>query len=268
MINNERALANAELQRRPLKDRDTRNFQGIPGPEMGPSGPRLPGGPDVGGGWTPRVSGPAENVSLIPDKRGTSVLDLAYSGSADKPLRSDEALRHARVRASEAAAKTPNGEQAMIKYAHVGPVDINSPLRAGTAAWYPDDVNAMTNLIDQTRPLSRPIEVYRGVKESSWLPANLTGQTLIDQGFLSTTTNPQIAQVFAGKGPSRVWFQIVVPDGVPVGIADKIEDEILLNRGTALLIESDTVESSWWGLTDVRVIKARVVGSYREAKTV
>ena len=47
-INEARTAANAELQNRPLSQRDTRNFRGIPGPDNGPSAPLRPGGPDVG----------------------------------------------------------------------------------------------------------------------------------------------------------------------------------------------------------------------------
>jgi hypothetical protein len=116
---------------------------------------------------------------------------------------------------------------------------INSYLRTGDGG-DEDTLADVRNLDSAMTPLSKNMLVRRAVSRnafpSDWSmdPEDVVGTTIADKGFLSTT---------AGRANNRdVVMEIEVPEGhphlVPGRIARYDEKEIILGRGTSMIVTS------------------------------
>jgi hypothetical protein len=106
----------------------------------------------------------------------------------------------------------------------------------------PDYTDALDTLIDRGDALSADTTVYRGIR-SDLLPelSGLeVGDTITDNGFMSTTMNPKIAVNFAGGTPDGVTgavMRIKAPAGTKAWVMPPIgEAELLLPRGLQMRI--------------------------------
>lgn len=161
---------------------------------------------------------------------------------------------------SEYSFQTAHGEQwrnwhdslsdaevsALRDYKQNGYTAINNQLRGlseGTSDQVQSEIAQMDNaMAGQT--LKQPAILWRGLSFGSSTPppefvSMRPGQVLHDEGFMSTTTHKSFSNNFGGQ----YLFQIYAPagtNGVPMdsfaATNKTVEAEILLNRGTNLLI--------------------------------
>lgn len=155
------------------------------------------------------------------------------------------------------------GDSDLTRRYSMNPSGLNSKLRSGDLT--PEDVefaDALSEYIGQART-ERPYTVYRGLPATTILgdiPEGemdaavkaLVGETVSDDGFLSTSANPNIASMFMYRYKGRemvgdeepgVMMRIAVPRGAEGGLAIQSpyqEQEVLYERGTKLQVTGVT----------------------------
>jgi len=137
---------------------------------------------------------------------------------------------------------TPEQTQAIKEYTGSMYLTVNPLLRAGKPVAKADmkEMKLIDQAFDKAKT-TEPIEVYRGVGGARY--ANLKpGDSFKDEGFVSTSTDKDTADVFT-RGDDQAIMQIQVPKGSKAisvdafsvfkkgGAAVRSENEILLNRG-------------------------------------
>lgn len=120
----------------------------------------------------------------------------------------------------------------------------------------PFGADELAQELDSTMaPTRRPRKLLRGVADpesSLGLKGNLEGQEFTDPGFVSTTTDEEMAELFG----SGVTLQIDVPPGTPVLDLEELNSqrEVLLGRGLRYRVTGDREENGRRVL-DVEVLK-------------
>lgn len=129
-------------------------------------------------------------------------------------------------------------------------------------------IDAVTAALDKSmQPLDTNIVVYRGAKipglTSMFMQGTLNGATLTDNGFISTSTNKNIAiryykrNVFRSLRDAAI-LTIRTPKGTQVAYTNPngsfgIQNEIIVNRGNSIRIINSRMENN------VLLIDAEVV---------
>jgi len=138
-----------------------------------------------------------------------SLEDYVYSAAGDKQLGFNYA-ENPRV-----------FEQARLYYGQHFP-DIQEHLRGGNVPWNIREeleaktaIRALDDLIEKAPPLSRPLRVFRGVKNRGYrsnygefIESLKPGDTFTEPGFISTSIDPEMAEGFGRNG---YVLQIEVP---------------------------------------------------------
>jgi hypothetical protein len=261
MVNDLAEEANAEMQRRPKKDR-----------RIGPDG-------EIGG----RVPPPSDV---------NSPTGFSFPGSEEaawKPKRRPAALPEAPPLSKDQAADWFNKHAHLPSEAerysvglYVGGGRMNGQLRDDKF----DDltrehIKTIDKLIGKQAPTKDPILVYRGMSPQ-FIPeeGDLVGVTIKDPAYLSTALDVTNATLFSGRTGNQggVLLEITLPEGskvLPMNLALmrdqsdvpeefrepadvlKGESEILLPHGTALRVVSDA-PSTIAGIV-YRLVKAVIV---------
>lgn len=113
-----------------------------------------------------------------------------------------------------------------------------------------DNVKRLDRAIENSKPLTKKIGVYRGMNSVDKVfgttdPAKLKGKVFTDHGFMSTTTQEDVMSSFSplGSKTADAMFYITVPRGKKALNVDKAlgknnanEREVLLPRGTSIRI--------------------------------
>lgn len=139
--------------------------------------------------------------------------------------------------------------------------DINSSLRRGTKP--SKTIANLISGIDQalsSASLSQSTVVYRGISDFTKLGLkadSLSGATFKDNGFLSTSLRPGVAEGIAGGGNSAV-LRITAPAGSPgaslSGISEvSLEREVLFARGGTITVNSATKQANGRYLLDATI---------------
>jgi hypothetical protein len=181
---------------------------------------------------------------------------------ADKPQKSapkpeQPTGKVAKGKAAHKAATadlTPQQTQAIKEYTGSMYRTVNPKLRDGKPVSKADmkDVKLMDQAFDGAKT-KEPIEVYRGLGETDRdLFANIkVGQSFMDHGFVSTSTDKDTAFNFA-RGDTPTVMRVQVPTGSKAisvdalsafkksGYVTRSENEILLNRGGSYKVVSIT----------------------------
>lgn len=109
-------------------------------------------------------------------------------------------------------------------------------------------VDAMDTLFDRAAiPVDRHVTLLRGMLNES--PAGWdVGSHIVERGFLSTTTSPQIAEQFSSHIAVQGWnLRISVPKGTKVVWGDPSDSELILNRGHGFRVAGkDEVSKTVW----------------------
>ena len=247
MVNDLAKEANAEMLRRPKKDRrigpDGEIGGKVPPPSDGnsPTGFSFPGSEDAA--WKPKIR-PAIEPSV-------------------PALSKDEAVDWL----NSHAVQTTESERYSVGL-YVGGGRMNGQLREGkldelTAA----HIKTIDKLMDRQPALPSPITVWRGLS-GAFLPdeGNMVGMTLKDPAYLSTALDVAQASLFAGRTGTAggTLLEITVPEGrkvlpmnhalmrdqsdVPAEYREpadvlKGEAELLLPHGAALRVVADTLQA-------------------------
>ena len=122
---------------------------------------------------------------------------------------------------------------------------------------------AITAAIDKSE-LTANTEVYRGVtgKHAGAIKSMSPGDTMVDHGFMSTSSSPSAASLFAEEsgGTTLTVMRVRVPAGtkaVPLskykaGLGD--ERELLLQRGTKMRMTGRSIIGSGISVIDMEVV--------------
>lgn len=256
--------------------------------------------PESGGGLAARIAvdGSGETIAfpldfLTPYEIRQRARDAKKSGRQDVTL--DELLgRPAPQRASSApsapaspARSTPGGggrtlrgdtayESApippqrlldgMLEYQQYAHTQVNGALRRGTTPSETAEriIRGLDDAFEAVEPLRNTVVVHRGVSSPEQFlgrRGERVGQTFIDRGFVSTTTDPAVVdERFAYSGR----LEITVPAGFKAirsnfgEVQGLDEKELLLPRNTAFRVLSDDLEEDDRG-NEIRVIRLEVV---------
>lgn len=139
--------------------------------------------------------------------------------------------------------------------------NMNKALRKGTStARYDEVIGPLDAAFERVKPLTKPAVVYRGVRVSG-MDSIRVGGVVEDAGYMSTSSARSVVEGFSEF--DGAIFEITLPKGMKAldineaaGSAYGFEREVLLPRGTRLLIESITPNPK---NPLQRIIKARVI---------
>lgn len=244
MINDERAIANAELQRRPKKDRDARGFGGMPGPEGGPSGPLSPTGPDTGGSYVPKASGREVAEDLVDTLRKAGAIDV------------DEFMSQSPMHANFTyGVRSWTGGQNQI-----------DRLREATSGPYLAHRDAMVTVMSDALPTETTLYRGMGVADREMrdaVAALKPGDVMSTRLASSFTSNESWAGRFRGPGmdPESVEEYGIDTGGLPLLDWDGVL--LRMDGGRAVPIEkiSNTPkEQEWLVGRDLRVVSIEQEG--------
>lgn len=169
--------------------------------------------------------------------------------SGDEPLTGKQA--HASLpRPQQVPGMTDAEQNAIADYQQSGHLPINNVLRHGVG----DERSraraaAIQSAFRKVPPTTAPIEVSRSVSGIGNIMGPIggrTGETFVDRGVVSTTTDPGIFEHRFGGGDGRM--DILVPPGMRAlrGSFDEVEgldeQEVLLPPGTAFRVLTDDLE--------------------------
>ena len=109
---------------------------------------------------------------------------------------------------------------------------INGALRQGKSNFYSETID---KAFEKAEALGADIVLSRGgaFDDVSMFEA---GAEFQDDGFLSTSVNPRVADAFSTSGGRGVIFNITARAGTPYIWMNKSEDEVLLQRGSKMRI--------------------------------
>ena len=164
-------------------------------------------------------------VSPAPQVRGGGWLEVpnAFENEAGNPdwfmpTDLDPKLAEKRLRAA-------------LKYDSMDYVKINGGLRKGEL---PAKYKQFVKDWDATfQPISRDTITYRGLKSGEMLKNAAVGDVIVDDAYVSTSLNPQIALAF-GRG--ETILQVSIPKGSPVIVYNEMQSEFVLPRGSRLKV--------------------------------
>jgi hypothetical protein len=137
---------------------------------------------------------------------------------------------------------TSDDLSALADYTGLGHEDLNEALRSNAldASQY-DRIEAINNALGKLPPYEGP--AVRGTNLPSEVLAQYQpGEYIIEKGFMSTTTNPLVAQSPAFGG--NVEFRVLSSTGRDISAVSQFpaEQEVLFRSGTRFLIVSKTVD--------------------------
>lgn len=152
-----------------------------------------------------------------------------------------------------------NVREAFDDYINGTAFELNANLRLGNG---PEDASDTMNGVDEgMRPIPAPIKVYRGLDrpwEDIFGAAPQVGGVIEDKGYMSTSTNPDVAESFSSsEGAEGVVEGAVLEISVPAGVRamhmnsvpganlEDEESELLLARGQKMRITE--VSQVYWG---------------------
>jgi hypothetical protein len=173
----------------------------------------------------------------------------------------------------DAYATVSNLGDAAAAYVGEGYRDINNYLRGVGDRQYDGmgaDIARLTRAISN-RPLSRPIEVWRGARSgqrtfgSAYTRESMEGLEWVEDGFVSTTADQQVLARYGEFGTPNTdgdaWadsirMRVAVPAGTGAGRVGSwdYEAEVLLNRGTRYRVTKDHGLVDGFRKFDVEVI--------------
>jgi hypothetical protein len=224
-VNEQRRLSNAELQRRPLAQRDTRNFDNrIPGPDGGEPGVVPPSS------VAPEIPEP---VDYLERKAATDAV----------PLTDVETL--------------PSTQRAGVaSYMEDGYGSINRALRRTGPV--DDQIQSWIGDIDRLMgdsSVEANVVVWRGISAAGDVLSELkVGDVLIDDAFMSTSFDRGIAEDFVGSRSARpdqsMLLRILVGNGSrarSLYSPESDELEMLIDRGSGLRVTAIEVVSTEQG---------------------
>jgi hypothetical protein len=87
----------------------------------------------------------------------------------------------------------------------------------------------------QRATLKEDVMVFRGLKASKTMLADLLGKGITDKGFMSTSTSVSVAGDFTPEGDAGVVLAIRLPKGTSAAAMSAMECEMLLPRGTTIV---------------------------------
>jgi hypothetical protein len=225
MVDTQREAANAELRKRPLKQRQ-KNLEGV-GARKIPV-PDKPAVPDV------------PPVEPLPEQLGEDRASLRATFSMYRDL------------TTGMDALEPREETARVAYIADGFEVLNRGLREGGK--FPDGESyAGLSYTDMDRSLrsafgrvktTAAVVVFRGAGSSSRLANVAVGDVLHDDAPMSTAVLAQTARDFMKDGGRML--QILVPAGHPALLGAQNEFELILPPGTTLRVvevDEDTVKA-------------------------
>jgi hypothetical protein len=146
---------------------------------------------------------------------------------------------------------------------------VNPALRDGSFASDPDVAKIVAGVdaaFAAVPPTTQDIVVTRGLRRvGRFLPPDATGFQYVERGYLSTSTDVDVATSFIGtKAPEAMILDIVVPAGSKVLPVEAIgtqfpgQHEVLLPRGNRVEFTTDVPRTDASGRT-VRYASARVI---------
>lgn len=163
-------------------------------------------------------------------------------------------VRHFAIKSAEQRQFSP--EDLVVQYQKVG-LGVNHYLRTGNELFIEHlpqvdgkmFIRGMDALI-ASRPVGQEMILYRGEAHATEAVIPKVGDTLTREGYVSTTSAPEIAKVFA-KGKVGIVFQIRVREGmhaldISAYAKDKSESEFLLPRGSHFLVRKVSREGDLW----------------------
>lgn len=191
-------------------------------------------------------------MDSVPALRGSHVID--EERYKDKPWFGSRVTSHGKEDAPEHLAieyhtfdegKLP---AALSNYSMTGYEKLNTNLRAGKNS----GVKWIDMAFDRAHPLRQPIEVHRGVNNTSEIfgePGSMVGGTFSDKAYLSTSADPTVVGGFAKSdvvtgNKDLGELHIHVPAGAKAikPLARAVEEkEILLPRNSNFRVLSDRV---------------------------
>lgn len=233
-ISKARAEANAELQRRPMKQR-----------RLGPGGPgQKPAPPDPANPPAPRTPSPAAAArdARVQQKLAELQKLLAKLQAPVDLTRAD--LRAARKSWDESVLNALSQEQRARYEAYIGSgyLSVNSALRnagEGMSAAVARRIEVMDSLFDNGLVMGQPIHLWRGIVERDGFAADrmLAGSEVVEYGYASTTVSNDVAKGFAWLPGEKGWvIRIRVPAGTRMVPGEVSEHELILRRGTRYLV--------------------------------
>ena len=215
-----------------------------------------------------RHYGPGDHPSGTPQAAHGGGKATADAAGSFKPHGDHyEAMQqHAEVAARRWADRSPTDQMSVETYQSQTWLEINDPLRAGKnppddymlsdGADYHRTISDLDRMMTSEGGLPFDAYVYRGVHSDNVFPArNLTGERFKDLGYVSTTTDKDMAMSFSFPGNSRPAGTIVVIKARKGQPAILLDYEILLPRGTTLKITMDGKDRA----SGARIINAEIV---------
>ena len=171
------------------------------------------------------------------------------AASADEPLRltePDDAYEWIEENFTQ-EMKNLSREQrrAVIDYKYGETDKIQNALRSNAGLFGKGDIIEHLDAALQEVWVSQPVTVYRGLGVEKGIDlAGWVGKTVRDQGYISTSVLPNIAQDFCEKalqgGKVAVLFECVLPKGTYCLAPDILEEcdehELLLQRGSGFRV--------------------------------
>ncbi|HXJ27215.1 MAG TPA: ADP-ribosyltransferase [Streptosporangiaceae bacterium] len=117
--------------------------------------------------------------------------------------------------------------------------EINATARGEDVRWrrFPEETTRarIAAISSAMRPLPDDLVLMREIKGSEALDKFEPGDVIADEGFASTTL--RAGRFASGRGGTTI-MHILAPRGTPVVWAGRVEDELILDRGQALVLVS------------------------------
>jgi predicted ABC-type ATPase len=190
------------------------------------------------------------------------------------PLEGDAALDHVDQRTLDVETKLSDKESAVLDYYNsvYGYQNINGRARglvppkvAFGHDYAQENIDALDSAFTKIAPLEQPIKVYRGFSDTRNLDI---GDSFSDKGFVSTTTDADVAKRYAegqlgGTDEDQpAVARITVPAGTKAistepfkkNDTERTMNEVLLPRNTQFRVVDDSVDANGMRQLDLEVV--------------
>ena len=139
---------------------------------------------------------------------------------------------------AERLGKDSPERRAISDYTGLGNRYINTALRSGSISR--DDAVHIISLDSAFErggsTLADDQALYRGLHDASFMDKWAPGTVATEDGFMSTGTDGEAARQFMGSPTSNAMLVINAPAGTPYLVGNPGEQEVILDRGTALRV--------------------------------
>jgi hypothetical protein len=270
MVSDQRTLANAELRKRPLKDRDKRKYKNtVPPPPSNPNVQGIvnrsinPAAQNVAGGQ--EMAATYERLAQTARQADEAAMDLGELGFMQRGAEATgdrtsldarmAQVRYTQLRKSYEEGSTAEGRAALDDgyFSSDESFLINETLRSGGEA---TDVIRGLQSAAREWSLGAPVTAYRGMWDLGLSDESLVGSVWEDAGFQSTTLDRNRAFTWASsRGDDVVMLDVVIPRGTRAAVGHD-QMEVLIPDGAELRVVKDQVEEI--AGRKVRVLKCYV----------